>query len=185
MQSPRITFHPFIYSCFVYFLHRGLQQNILAKLLCVIWAILHCFGPRNLKSGFVVDSLDEKNSQTLPKQKLPTPTRAPCFSKFLGPLSWCGCRGCALLRSHLLVLAWWWFAGWIWVSAAFRLAWRVSSARMVLASCLYFPEHLRLEVEAKAKTVVKPTLDLLGMGRSRSFEFNMCSQERAKFLVKA
>ena len=92
---------------------------------------------------------------------------APCFSEFLGPLSWCGRRGCVLLRSHLLVLAWWWFAGWIWVSAVFRLAWRVSSARMVIGKLLVLPEHLRLEVEAKAKTVVRPTLDLLGMGRSR------------------
>ena len=54
-----------------------------------------------------------------------------------------------------------------------------------MASCLYFPEHLRLEVEAKSKTVVRPTLDFLGMGRTRSFEFNKCSQEGAKLLVKA
>ena len=64
---------------------------------------------------------------------------APCCSEFLDPLSWCGCRGCVLLRSHLLVLAWWWFAGWIWVSAVFRLAWRVSSARMVFGKLLVFP----------------------------------------------
>ena len=74
-------------------------------------------------------------------------------------------------------------AGWIgqlysgWHGGPHPLEWS-------LASCLYFPEHLRLEVEAKTKTVVKPMLDLLGMGRSRSFEFNMCSQEGAKLLVK-
>ena len=54
-----------------------------------------------------------------------------------------------------------------------------------MASCLYFPEHLRLEVEAIAKTVVRPMLDLLGMGKNTSFEFNMCSQEGAKLVVKA
>ena len=71
------------------------------------------------------------------------------------------------------------------MSAVFRLAWRVHPLEGSLASCLYFPEHLRLEVEAEAKTVVRPMLDLLGMGKSKSFEFNMCSQERAKLLVKA
>ena len=64
---------------------------------------------------------------------------APCFSEFLDHLSWCGCGGCVLLRNHLLVLPWWWFAGWIWVSAVFRLAWRVSSARMVFGKLLVLP----------------------------------------------
>ena len=38
---------------------------------------------------------------------------------------------------------------------------------------------------SEAKTVIRPTVDLLGVGRSRSFKFNMCSQEGAKLLVKA
>ena len=81
-----------------------------------------------------------KSFSDFSKAKFANPNpRAPCFSEFLDPLSWCGCRGCVLLRSILLVLAWWWFAGWIWVSAVFRLAWRVSSARMVFGKLLVLP----------------------------------------------
>ena len=66
--------------------------------------------------------------------------RPPTMSPIPNPLSWYGCRDCVLLPNHLLVLAWWWFAGWIWVSAVFRLAWRVSSARMVFGKLLVLPK---------------------------------------------
>ena len=45
--------------------------------------------------------------------------------------------------------------------------------------------ELTFEVEAKARTVVRPTLYFVGMRKNRSFEFNKCSLEGARVLAKA
>ena len=149
-----------------------------------------CFGQEfwAAKSAewILVDFLNLRFSLTSPKQDLPTPTRVHLVSQNFRPL----CLGVAVVVVFCFAaICWFYHGGGLLVGSGCQLysGWHGGShpLELFLASRLYFPKHLRLEVEAKAKTVVRQTLDLLGMGRSRSLEFNMCSQDGAKLLVKA
>ena len=130
---------------------------------------------------------EQKMFSDFSKAKFANPSPcAPCFSEFLDPLSWCGCGGCVLLRSHLLVLAWWWFAGWIWVSAVFTLAWRVSSARMVFGKLLVLPEAPTAWNRGESQDRGQADVGLPRHGQKQViWGQHTRSQEGAKLLVKA
>ena len=146
----------------------------------------HKIGLRNLQSGFVGGFFELRIFSDFSKANFAKPNPcAPCFSEFLDPLSWCGlswlCSASQPFVGSSMVVVCWVDLGVTCIQAGMEGL--IRSNGLGQAACTSRSTY-GLKSRRKPRPWSGRTLLVL-MGRSRSFEFNMCSQEGAKLLVKA